>query len=603
VIDLQTTRLRQIEWWMSWIRVVGVVFAVVELSLVTQDWADGYKRLAWATTAALAVGTGVLFALARRRWSLRGQRLLSAAALLFDTAVVVGYVFVFAFEPGTQVRQLLFFPVVEAALRFGLAGGIAMPVLLLPVLVAFEEFRSARYAPREYIADNVTFPFGVELILGLIVGWLVHRLGRETESAQERAIEAERLRDQLGRRVDVLEAASRVARALGSSLESNEAFGAFIRELRGLVPFDRVAIVLDDGGSLRVLAAAGEGAEDTWEPGTQLPIGSLAREMLAGGQTVYRADMTADEEAEESELVRLGLRSRVAAPILLGPRATGILGVVRREPNAFRPDEIELVTLLGRLVGTAVQNMRAYEAERNTVEELRRLSALRADFVSLVSHELRSPMAAVIGSARTLQQRWRNLSPEQRESFLALIADETTRLAHLIGDVLDTSRIEAGTFSYSFTNVDVSQLLRDVAAAAELAQDEVRVSAEMAEPLPPVRGDKERLRQVLTNLVENAVKYTPAGGEVAVRALREDGYVRIEVRDQGPGIAAEHQRVIFEKFGRANVAGANAKPGTGLGLFIARSITEAHGGTLDVHSSPERGATFTLSLPTGNTSA
>jgi len=104
-----------------------------------------------------------------------------------------------------------------------------------------------------------------------------------------------------------------------------------------------------------------------------------------------------------------------------------------------------------------VQNIRAYEAEHQTVEELRRLSALRADFVSLVSHELRSPMAAVIGAARTLQDRWRTLSPDQREAFLALIADETNRLAALIGDVLDTSRIEAGTFNYRFIDVDLKQ--------------------------------------------------------------------------------------------------------------------------------------------------
>src|SRR5207237_8509217 len=125
-------------------------------------------------------------------------------------------------------------------------------------------------------------------------------------------------------------------------------------------------------------------------------------------------------------------------------------------PRSFTPEEVELLTLLGRLVATAVQNIRAYDAERKTVEELRRLSALRADFVSLVSHELRSPMAAVIGAARTLQGRWRELSAEHRQSFLALIGDETTRLSDLIADVLHTSRIEAGKFSYSFRGVDVS---------------------------------------------------------------------------------------------------------------------------------------------------
>jgi signal transduction histidine kinase len=273
-----------------------------------------------------------------------------------------------------------------------------------------------------------------------------------------------------------------------------------------------------------------------------------------------------------------------------------MLGLVRAEEDAFSPEEIELLNLLGRLVATAVQNIRAYEAERHTADELRRLSALRADFVSLVSHELRSPMAAVIGAARTLHGRWRELTADQRESFLALIGDETARLAALVGDVLDTSRIEAGTFSFSFTDVDVGELLRDVAAAAEFGQDEVRVSARVNGALPHLRGDRERLRQVVQNLVDNAVKYSPAGAKVEVSASADDSLVRVEVRDRGPGIPLDDQKLIFEKFGRSNVAGT-AKPGTGLGLFIARSIAEAHGGSLEVDSVPNRGSVFRLELP------
>jgi two-component system phosphate regulon sensor histidine kinase PhoR len=272
-----------------------------------------------------------------------------------------------------------------------------------------------------------------------------------------------------------------------------------------------------------------------------------------------------------------------------------MLSLVRKEPDAFGADEIELAGLLGRLVASAVQNIRAYEGERKTVEELRRLSALRADFVSLVSHELRTPMAAVIGAARTLQQRWRELSPEQRESFLELIAGETNRLADLIGDVLDTSRIEAGTFSFRFREVDLSELVRDTVATAQLGQDEVRLRASV-QALPEIRGDGERLRQVLTNLIDNAIKYSPAGGEVEVRAYPEDGRVLVDVSDEGPGIAKEDQKLIFEKFGRVTGSGAT-RPGTGLGLFIARSIAEAHGGALEVQSALEQGATFTLELP------
>ena len=291
----------------------------------------------------------------------------------------------------------------------------------------------------------------------------------------------------------------------------------------------------------------------------------------------------------------MGLRCRLAAPLLTAGRSMGMISLVRSEPDSFSEDEIELVTILGRFIGSAVQNIRAYEAERATVDELRRLSALRADFVSLVTHELRSPMTAVIGSAATLRRRWRELSPEQRESFLALIELETKRLADLVGDVLDTSRIESGTFSYSFQDVDLGELIRESAALAQSAQDEVTVRPRLDEALPLVRADRERLRQVITNLVDNAVKYSPAGAEVEVLAYPENGRVRIEVRDRGPGVALEHQSLIFEKFGR--VSGEHAKPGTGLGLFIARSIAQAHGGSLEIRSAPAEGATFALVLP------
>jgi signal transduction histidine kinase len=283
-------------------------------------------------------------------------------------------------------------------------------------------------------------------------------------------------------------------------------------------------------------------------------------------------------------------------PLLLGARAIGMLSLSRDRADAFSEDEIELVTLLGRLVATAVQNIRAYEAERRRVEELGRLSQLRADFVSLVSHELRSPMAAVIGAARTLEDRWRMLSAEQRESFLALIGDETARLAELVGDVLDTSRIEAGTFSYRFEEVDLGLVVDEAIEVAVLAQQEVPVVASVPGGLPAVRGDRARLRQVLGNLIENAVKYSPEGGEVRVSASAANGAVRIAVRDAGPGIPRDQQGRIFEKFGRVDVPGAS-KPGTGLGLFIARSIAEAHGGSLDVNSGPEPGSTFVLTLP------
>jgi signal transduction histidine kinase len=600
-VNGELTRLRETERWIAWVRLAAVPFAIVEVGLISSEYPSGYEAWAWVVTGALAAAALLFFFLSGSPdLFARAPRRIGLLALAVDTAVVTAFTIIYQFEIGSPVRQLYYVLLVEAAVRYGIRGGLAMPTLLVPALALTEWWRVAKFdnPPDGFQVDHVVFPWGLLTLTGMIVGWLVDRLRRETKTTKQRVEEAERLRDELGRRADVLDAATRCAHALSSSLDLDEAFEELIRELRGFIPFDRVAIVLEEGGAAQVMAVAGIGADEVFRPGSRQPSReTLLADVVKSGQPIYREDMADARYPEEREFLDLGLRSRIAAPLMQGPTAVGMVSLVRREPHAFSKQEIELVALLGRLVASAVQNIRAYEAERNTVEELRRLSALRADFVSLVSHELRAPMASVVGSAQTLQQRWRELSPDQRESFLALIGSETERLAALVGDVLDTSRIEAGTFSYRFADVDVGGLVRDSVASVALAQDEVTVEAEVREELPVIRGDRDRLQQVLTNLIDNAVKYSPAGEHVVVRAYRQDSHVRVDVSDRGPGVPAEQQRLIFEKFGRANTPGSQGKPGTGLGLFIARSIAEAHGGSLEVRSSPTRGATFTLALP------
>ena len=585
--------LRQTERWIASVRLGGVLFAVLQVVLST-GYPEGYRRTAWFVTAAFGAGAVIIYVLSRRDMPHRRQFVLAVTALLFDTAILSAYLLIYNFDSGSPIRQVLYLAVTEAAVRFGIVGPLLLSVATIPVLVEFERLR-ADHADDTFRADFVTFQAGSQVFVGLIVGWLVLRLGNERSISEARATEAEQLRDALGRRVDVLEAANRCARALASSLVLEEAFGAFIREVRGLVRFDRIAVVLVEGNRLEVLATAGEGAKKVFPPGSSRPIAGSIFETVASGRTVYRHDMLDERHPEEADLVRLGLRSRLTAPLLAGSTAIGLLSFVRREPDAFSSEEVELVSLIGRLAATAVQNIRAYDAEHRTVEELRRLSALRADFVSLVSHELRSPMAAVIGAAQTLQHRWRELSPEQRGSFLALIADETSRLADLIADVLDTSRIEAGTFTYRFDDVDVGELAEEAVASAAVGQDEVPIRAVVHRPIPSVRGDRMRLRQVLSNLIDNAVKWSKGGESVEVEVSTRNGRVTIGVRDRGPGIPREEHGVIFEKFGRAK--GGLGRSGTGLGLFIARSIAEAHGGTIEVRSVPGQGATFTLTLP------
>lgn len=550
-MDLE--RLRQTEIWISWVRVFAVPFAVFEVAIVGNEYPPGYERWGWATAAALALGAAAFSWLAHRDLDGRARGRVAFLALAFDTAIVYAFVFVYTFEPGTSAWGILYLPVIEGALRYGLRGGAFVPLVILPFLFLAEWWRAEKFGPPPFDLDHVSLPFGLQVLVGLVVGWLVDRLRSETAAAATRAAEAEGLRDQLGRRADLLESVNRAARALGSSLNQEQAFEAFRRELRGIIAFDRLEIELQGEERPTVFASAGG---------------------LEGG-----------EAGEES-----------AAPLAVGDRTLGTLCVARDGGPPFTVEETEVVSLLARQVASAVENIRLYEAERSAAEELRRLSALRADFVSMVSHELRAPMASVIGCAQTLRVRWRELAPEQRESFLGLVESEMSRLAELVADVLDTSRIEAGTFPYVFKEVDVAQLVRDTTAVVSMGQDEVRVTTRVEGGLPTVRGDRERLRQVLVNLLTNAVKYTVAGDEIEVVAAPGNGSVAVRVRDHGPGIPPESQRLVFEKFGRVSQDGGG-QPGAGLGLYIARSIAEAHGGTLEVESESGAGATFVLLLP------
>jgi signal transduction histidine kinase len=584
---------RRLERSLALVRLGAVPFVA---SQVLISWiANAFTVWPWLITAVMAVGAVVLYVLSRNELDARDQRALAIAGLAFDTAIFSAFALASSYEVSAPTRQGLILPVTEAALRFAVVGALVLTAATAPVLVASEYLRITYTASGPFRWDAIVFQLGLEAALGTLVGWLVGQLYRERRLAEGRAVEAETLRDELGRRVDLLEAANRCARALASSLELDQAFSAFIRELRGLIAFDRTTIVLVEGDWAEVMATAGRGADSMFPPGTRREIAGSGLEGVLEGRLLHRPDIDPPRYPEEEELLAAGLRSRVLAPLQVGPRAIGMLGIVRAQPASFTDEEIELASLLGRLVATAVQNIRAYEAERRTVEELRRLSALRADFVSLVSHELRSPMAAVIGAARTLEGRWRELTPDQRDAFLALIGDETGRLADLISDVLDTSRIDAGTFTFSFADVDIGGLVEEVVGAAAVGQEEIRVTAEVSGALPQLRGDRRRLRQVLQNLVDNAIKYSDAGGVVRVRATTANGVMRVDVIDEGPGIPFGDERVIFEKFGRAS--GSRTRPGTGLGLFISRSIAEAHGGSLELDPLPSRGARFVLELP------
>jgi signal transduction histidine kinase len=236
-------------------------------------------------------------------------------------------------------------------------------------------------------------------------------------------------------------------------------------------------------------------------------------------------------------------------------------------------------------------------AFRDLTEE-HAVEQLRSDFVSTVSHELRTPLAAIYGAAMTLQREDVMLEPEQNLEMLNVIAGESERLARIVNDILLASRLDSGAAKFKIGRADANELVRGVvAAAAAHLPPEIELVIAAPEPGPEVAADPDGLRQVLVNLVENAVKYSPDGGRVVVELESVNGRVRFAVRDGGLGIpASEHER-IFEKFFRLDPNLSRGVGGTGLGLYICREIMRRMGSRIRVESELGRGSTFFFDLP------
>jgi K+-sensing histidine kinase KdpD len=236
-------------------------------------------------------------------------------------------------------------------------------------------------------------------------------------------------------------------------------------------------------------------------------------------------------------------------------------------------------------------------AVRDVTEE-HALEQERTDFVATASHELRTPLAAVYGAVRTLRRTDTDIGNENRELFLSIIETETERLNKIVGQILFAREIEEDRTGIPDKTCDLRSLTEEVVAAARLrAPSSVRISVNGQHDLPPVRCDEDKLRQALVNLVENAIKYSPEGGEVVVDLAAVNGSARIAVRDPGIGIAPSDQERIFDKFTRLDPAQSRGVGGSGLGLYITRELITRMGGTVTVDSIPGRGSTFALEIP------
>lgn len=287
-------------------------------------------------------------------------------------------------------------------------------------------------------------------------------------------------------------------------------------------------------------------------------------------------------------------------------RQSDLLELIRRALAAEElvTQEVTMGALPPRTFAATVASLRANEAAGvvlvlHDVTELRRLERVRRDFVANVSHELKTPLTTIRGFAETLLDG--ALADEQNaKRFLGIIRDHAARLARLTDDLLKLSQIEAGRLELDVQAVEVRGLIDACLETTRLqvSQKQLLLQVECPPDLPPLRGDANALHNVLQNLLDNAVQYTPPGGRITVRAASHDREVLIAVNDTGIGIPSSEQDRIFERFYRVDAARSREVGGTGLGLSIAKHLVEAHGGRITVESEVGRGSTFTLFLPT-----
>ncbi len=308
-------------------------------------------------------------------------------------------------------------------------------------------------------------------------------------------------------------------------------------------------------------------------------------------------ELVRDTQTDLNFLINGGYHSFAGVPLTILGESIGVLGVATSFARYFSSNNVELLTGIGREIAIAVRNAQLYE-DASSAKALRELDSMRTEFLANVSHELRTPLAVIKGCANSLLQSDVIFDDQTRRDFLVSIDKDADTLTRLVDDLLMMSRLEANALEVKRK----PHKLADVIYATKDRLDKLtarhHLRIDIPDSLPPVSIDDGRIREVLTNLVDNAVKFSEDNTTITIE-VHTNGKkeVILSVADEGVGIPSEQQLKIFERFFQGNGRKTGRRKGTGLGLAICRGIIEAHGGRIWVESEPAKGTRFSFSLP------
>jgi two-component system sensor histidine kinase KdpD len=425
---------------------------------------------------------------------------------------------------------------------------------------------------------------GLLLITGLITGQLAALLRQRAREAERREKEAAVLYDvvRLMGEPDLERALTAVAERLRTELDLAAVLMAFGKES----PI-RAQADVGDSDAIALARAVAVFPEMVLGPG-QAPS---ATERGTPGRWIKVVPPTAPPPGAPARSDRV----RSVGVGREGQRIGSIVLVRKDGAPHFSPSDDRLLSAVANQLALTLERIRL-QREANEAEVLRKTDELRTALLNAVSHDLRTPLSSIIASAGSLLQTDIDWTDEEEREFAQAIVGEAERLNRLVGNLLDLSRIEAGSLRPEKGWYDLRSLVEQVAGRLRPFTAGHKLSLDIPEELPPLHFDYVEIDQVLTNLIENAVKYTAPGTEIAVAVRAAASEVVIEVADTGPGIPPEALPRLFDAFYRAPTEGGGPK-GSGLGLAVAKGLVEAHGGHITADNRPEGGARFAFTLP------
>jgi PAS domain S-box-containing protein len=437
--------------------------------------------------------------------------------------------------------------------------------------------------------------------LGQVVKWI----GTSTDIHDRKEAEAEReellAREQLAR-AEVEHAAESIRRlqAVTDSTLGRFALEDLLREMLGRVrelletDFATILLLTEDGRSLAVRAATGPEAESI---GLHVPIG----EGIAGSIAAQRAPVIVEDIAATNvvnPILRQRAHSLVGAPLMVEGRLIGVIHAATILARRFTESDLRLLQLAADRIALAIEQTRFYEVEKLARRQAEESNRMKDEFLALVSHELRSPLNAMLGYARLL--RFGSLDAQKIRNAVDVIERGGRVQTQLIDDLLDTARIISGKLRLEVRPVDLVQVIEQAVHTIYPAANAkgITIGTNLNPKVGQIIGDAERLQQVVWNLLSNAVKFTAPGGHVETRLERVDPHVCIIVRDTGKGISPGFLPYVFDRFRQADASSTRRYGGLGLGLSLVKYLVELHGGTIEALSEGEgKGATFKVLLP------